>query len=193
VPVKLDADKNKPLAVKYGIRGLPTILFLDPTGKAVDGIVGYRSPKKMVAEFEHVLQRRVTRARSAVRRNARLGENHARLALARAHVGDLEKAVADLAKAKARGYHGPLAAQTYNVLGDRYARLGEFDQAVDAYRRADRIGKTPAIRAHAKCGLMRAYHQKNDLRRARRMAKAVTRLKQAPARYVQIARQYLGK
>ena len=39
---------------------------------------------------------------------------------------------------------------------------------------------------------MRAYHHNKDLRRAKRMAKAVTRLKKAPAHYVQAARKYLG-
>jgi len=192
VPVRLDADKNKPILVKYGIRGLPTILFLDERGKAVGGVVGYRSAKKLVAAFEDVLRQRVSQAQSAVRKNPHDGESHARLGLARAQAGALAQARADLTKAAAIGYHGPLLAQGYNMLGDQYARGGKLDEAIEAYKRADRIGKTPAIRAHAKCGLMQAYHGKQDEHRAKRMAQAVTRLKKAPAQYVEAARKYLG-
>jgi len=45
VPLKLNAEKTgRPLARRYGVRGYPTILFLDHKGKLVGRIGGYLRP-----------------------------------------------------------------------------------------------------------------------------------------------------
>jgi len=62
VPVKIDVDKQKALADKYGANarknggmGIPNILFLSPDGKKLKHIVGYRNPKAFVAVLDSVL------------------------------------------------------------------------------------------------------------------------------------------
>jgi thioredoxin-like negative regulator of GroEL len=38
--VKIDADKNRQVVQKYGVKGFPTVLFLDASGRKVDEFVG---------------------------------------------------------------------------------------------------------------------------------------------------------
>lgn len=40
--VKIDAEKNAEIASRFGVRGYPTIVFLNPAGKEVAKIIGYR-------------------------------------------------------------------------------------------------------------------------------------------------------
>jgi thiol-disulfide isomerase/thioredoxin len=50
IPLKVDAEKNRELASRYGIRSYPTLLFVAADGKPKGGLVGYRSPKDFIAE-----------------------------------------------------------------------------------------------------------------------------------------------
>ncbi len=191
MPVKIDADKNKPLLRKYGIRGLPTILFVDSQGEVIKGIVGYRPPEKLVPEMESVFETMASRARSAVRKAGDDGEAHARLGLAYALAGRTTKAEEALGKARVNNYRGPAVGQAYNALGDYWTEKKEWDKAIAAYTAASRVGrKQVAVLAHAKCGLARAYHSTGEAAKARRTAKAVLRLKDLPRRYAELARKY---
>lgn len=40
----IDADRHGPLFQRFGVRGMPTVLFLDPEGTEV-GRLGSRSPE----------------------------------------------------------------------------------------------------------------------------------------------------
>ena len=55
VSLKIDADVERELSSKYRIAGLPTILFLDHTGKEIHRVVGYRQADKFVEEMEVAL------------------------------------------------------------------------------------------------------------------------------------------
>ncbi len=56
VAVKLDAEKGEgpELAKKYGVRGFPTIVFLDQQGEEIDRLVGFRPPDKFIAEIKAI-------------------------------------------------------------------------------------------------------------------------------------------
>jgi thiol-disulfide isomerase/thioredoxin len=41
INIKIDADRNRPLVSRYGIRGYPTVLFLDPSGSVTLRVTGY--------------------------------------------------------------------------------------------------------------------------------------------------------
>lgn len=52
--VKLDVDNNKEIAMKYGIRNIPTVLFIK-NGEVVDKQVGAVPKRKFVDKLEAVL------------------------------------------------------------------------------------------------------------------------------------------
>lgn len=58
IPVKLDCDKPAPVKVagKYKIEAVPTILFVDGTGKEVHKFVGFLPPDKFTAEMQTALK-----------------------------------------------------------------------------------------------------------------------------------------
>ena len=52
--VKLDVDNNRATAMKYGIRNIPTVLFIK-NGEVVDKQVGAVPKKKFVDKLEPIL------------------------------------------------------------------------------------------------------------------------------------------
>jgi len=55
VALRADAEKEgKELAGRFRVRGYPTMVFVDPSGKEVDRIVGYLPPEKFLAELERI-------------------------------------------------------------------------------------------------------------------------------------------
>ncbi len=52
--VKLDVDSNKETAIKYGIRNIPTVLFIK-NGELVDKQVGAVPKKKFIEKLEPIL------------------------------------------------------------------------------------------------------------------------------------------
>ncbi len=54
VLAKLDVDKNKATAMKYGIRNIPTVLFFK-NGEVVDKQVGVTSKQKFAEKLEAIL------------------------------------------------------------------------------------------------------------------------------------------
>jgi thioredoxin-like negative regulator of GroEL len=59
IPVKLDCDKDGPqrIAGKYKVEVVPTILFVDGTGKEVHKFVGFLPADKFTAEMQTALKK----------------------------------------------------------------------------------------------------------------------------------------
>ncbi len=55
IPVKVDCDTDRVTPQKYGIRGLPTIIFMDSAGQILHQIIGYRGPEDFAAEMNKVV------------------------------------------------------------------------------------------------------------------------------------------
>ncbi len=55
ISVKVDADKSPDTAVKYGVSGYPTIIFLDSSGTLVGRIIGYKGPEPFAKTMSAVL------------------------------------------------------------------------------------------------------------------------------------------
>jgi thiol-disulfide isomerase/thioredoxin len=55
VCLKLDAEKDVPLAEKYRINVYPTVLLLRPDGAEIDRLVGYRDAKTFLADAREAL------------------------------------------------------------------------------------------------------------------------------------------
>jgi thiol-disulfide isomerase/thioredoxin len=56
IPVKVDCDEDTITPGRYGIRGLPTILFLNPGGQVIHQVIGYRSPENLLLEMKKALK-----------------------------------------------------------------------------------------------------------------------------------------
>jgi thioredoxin len=48
VTVRLDVDANQAVASEYGIASIPTVVFLDASGKELDRHVGFASPEALL-------------------------------------------------------------------------------------------------------------------------------------------------
>ena len=57
VCVKVDTDKYGQDASKYGVQGLPTIVFLNPDGTVIDKIVGYNPAPEFTANMRKALKK----------------------------------------------------------------------------------------------------------------------------------------
>ena len=62
IPVRVDVDKQREVAEKYGGNarkyggiGIPNILFLDGEGRRIKQVVGYHGPQKFIAVMDSVL------------------------------------------------------------------------------------------------------------------------------------------
>jgi len=55
VCLKVDAEKDEPLAAKYRINVYPTLLLLRPDGAEIDRLVGYRDAKTFLADAREAL------------------------------------------------------------------------------------------------------------------------------------------
>lgn len=51
---KLDVDENQQTAINYGVRSIPTVLFMKD-GKVVDQIIGAQQKKNFVEKIEKML------------------------------------------------------------------------------------------------------------------------------------------
>ncbi|MBO4801696.1 MAG: thioredoxin [Bacteroidaceae bacterium] len=52
---KVDVDENDNLAIRFGIRNIPTVLFLDKNGEIVDKQVGAAPKAALEAKLQSVL------------------------------------------------------------------------------------------------------------------------------------------
>lgn len=52
--VKVDVDKNQPLAQKYGVRGIPTLLLIRG-GEIIERMVGVQPKAAIEAKLNHII------------------------------------------------------------------------------------------------------------------------------------------
>ena len=53
--VKVDAERHQALAGRYGVRGYPTVIFLNYEGSVDEKVVGYRPPDQFLRAMQLVL------------------------------------------------------------------------------------------------------------------------------------------
>ncbi|MBC8523700.1 thioredoxin family protein [PVC group bacterium] len=55
IPLKVDAEKLRPIADKYKVKAYPTIVFIGSDEKVVGKFVGYKSPKSFIGAAEKAI------------------------------------------------------------------------------------------------------------------------------------------
>lgn len=55
IPVKVNCDKDLTTPRKYGVKGLPTIIFMTSEGEVIHQIIGYRTPQEFAIEMKKVI------------------------------------------------------------------------------------------------------------------------------------------
>ena len=54
---ELDVDENEDLAVKYGIRGVPSTIFINNKGEMVDRLAGLQTEDALVSKIREVFHK----------------------------------------------------------------------------------------------------------------------------------------
>lgn len=54
---ELDVDENEDLAVKYGIRGVPSTIFINNKGEMVDRLAGLQTEDALVSKIREVFSK----------------------------------------------------------------------------------------------------------------------------------------
>ena len=57
VCVKVDTDKYGQESSKYGVQGLPTIIFMNPDGSVIDKVVGYSPAPSFAGSMKKALKK----------------------------------------------------------------------------------------------------------------------------------------
>ncbi|MBN3038460.1 MAG: thioredoxin family protein, partial [Candidatus Omnitrophica bacterium] len=53
--VKVDADNDRKATEEYGIRGFPTVIFLDAQGKEIGRVIGFRPADVFASEMKKII------------------------------------------------------------------------------------------------------------------------------------------
>jgi tetratricopeptide (TPR) repeat protein len=158
VPVKVNAEKEGVATAKqYGVRGFPTILFIDPAGKVADKIVGYLPPPPFADRLKLVARAHAELPRLEARHKANPGSVEVSARLAEIYAGRGEGARAEALlqqaeKADPQNATGHLT-KAYNAVGDYFQERNQFDRAIALFRRAATTGKDPADVGYARLSI----------------------------------------
>lgn len=196
VSLKLNAEKEgKELATKLGVRGYPTIVFMDSSGKVVHKISGYLKPEPFAAEMTKVIESAsgYSKAFKTLKNKPNDGQANAIAAVAYANRGEIEKAEAAVEKAETARYDGPEYAEACNALGDHYQFANQIDKAMGFFAKAEQAAKTDEDRAYAKMSLMICHHTKGDVETAKKLAKEILAIKGASQEEIERAKHILGE
>ena len=132
--MKIDGDRHHELAAKYRIQAYPTILLLEPDGREIDRLVGYRDAATFLDEAREALAGRDSLARSRGRVEGESRNDpmlRMRLGDALAEKGQVEEALAeylwcfDHGLEHGKGFHGV----RLSFLLSRITRLGSRNPA----------------------------------------------------------------
>jgi len=122
--VDTESEAGEPIAKRFGVRGLPTLLFLNPDGTVRDALVGYRPPERFLEELKRIREDRDTIADLERRVQAHPDDLELRYKLiVRLRGVDEKKAEAHVAEIRKRDPEGRSLPARRLRLGDLLAKL----------------------------------------------------------------------
>lgn len=195
VPLKTNAEKDgKDEAKKYGVRGYPTILFLDDKGEIVGRIGGYMPPGPFAEQMQRIAdaQTELPKLEEALKKHPDDAGANAKIAGIYAMRGKIEDAEKAFARAEKAGAKGDEMARAANELGDHYQGGEKYDQAIGFFQKADAAAKDTKLRSYAKLSIAYCHMSKGDPEAAKKAAREVVDLK-ASDDDVKMAKRLLGE
>lgn len=124
VCLKVDAEKRRDVAYGYGVGKLPTILFLEPSGRVIWREFGYRGPVFLAGRMREVL---------TFFKNSRAAEPYIKSAYDEAGRGRMDQAISILNNAVAMY---PNDARLYAARGSLYMYKKDLDAALGDLNRS---------------------------------------------------------
>lgn len=195
VPLKVDAEKEgAELAKKYEVQGYPTILFIDATGEVFGSIGGYMPPAGFLESMQSVVDvyKVYPAAVEALKKDPNDGMANATMARVFGARHDVEKATESLKRAEAACYKSADLAKAYNAVGDAYQLTDKPKEAIPFFLKGIDVARSASDKAYSLVSVMFCYLALEDEANARKYAKALTELKDAPKEYVDMAKNVLG-
>ncbi|MBN1442919.1 MAG: thioredoxin family protein [Planctomycetes bacterium] len=149
IAVKVDADKQPDVKEKLSVSGLPTILFLSPTGEELLRITGYRAPEKFLEEARKPANSAATLALLKKEAEEKPGDIDAQRAYARAlfAAGGSGEAIRILRSARERT---PEDAALLLDLADVLQSAEQLTESREAYEAVLALGEEKAGPERAK-------------------------------------------
>jgi tetratricopeptide (TPR) repeat protein len=193
VPIKLNAEKEgEAVAKKYGVRGFPTILFINSAGQVEGQIGGYMPPEGFSQEMTKYVEahRDLPKLEARIKSNPGDTEVAAKLASIYAGRKEIERAEKMLAVA-AGNPQSPLLAKAYNAVADHYQLAEKFDKAVPLFEKAIKVGKTPYDVAYGRISIASCYFSQNRPKDAIPALEALVAMPDCPAEFKGQGKQML--
>jgi thioredoxin-related protein len=184
VPVKINAEKEgKALAQKYGVKGYPTILFINTSGQKEGTIGGYMEPPEFSQEMTKfvTLHKEFPKLVESYKSNPNDAGVAAKLSAAYAGRDEIPKAESILAQAEKLSPTTPELAKAYNAIGDSYQIAQKLDKAIPLFQKAAKVGKDPHDVSYAHISLAACYLTQGNIKSARPEIQAVQNMPNAPA------------
>lgn len=194
--LKVNAEKEgRKLAEKHGVRGFPTILFLDKKGEVAGRIGGFLPGDEFAAELTRILDdyKELPQLKAALKKEPNAPELNAKYAVVLANGGKKSEAESALKKAEKGNCSGALLAKAYSAIGDLHGAGHDFAAAIEYFQKAEAATANVRERAYAKVSIMQCYMAMKDNKAAKKTAKELLALKNAPPEYVDEAHKVLGR
>jgi thiol-disulfide isomerase/thioredoxin len=198
VTIKVDAEREgKDLAMKYGVHGFPTILFLNDTGGVEGMIDGYLPPANFIQTFNNTMKRHQDFLGAQARYQKNSNDVQTAFALEGFYAAQgngsrtvaMQQQVERLDPQNAKG----LLSRSCLYLGDYYSMRGKFDKSVPLYHRALKITREPRDLAIGHLSLAYCNLSQNHLKQALPDLKAIQTLANCPPDLKNAAQQILAK
>lgn len=194
VSVKVNAEKEgEALAKKYGVRGFPTILFVDAKGEVAGRIVGYLPAEPFQKEVEGVLAaaKRYPALVKELAAKPNDGKLNIEMATVLAKRGDAKGAAAAATKVEAAGIKDASAVEAYLVVGDALQTAEDFDGAIKWFETAVKTSTDPKRQGYGLLSISICQLNQNKLDEAKKTAQRVIDLKGAGEDEVATAKRIL--
>jgi thiol-disulfide isomerase/thioredoxin len=142
VKVDVETEAGKKPAQKYGVTGLPTILFLDGDGGVQTRVTGFKQAGPFLVSLETAVKAysELPKLLEALKAKPGDGKSAAQVIAIYAGQAKAEQAVKTLEAAVKAGAEAKDLVQAYNAVGDIYQERGKFPQAIKHFEQAAEAG-----------------------------------------------------
>jgi tetratricopeptide (TPR) repeat protein len=193
VPIKLNAEKEgEAVAKKYGVRGFPTILFINSAGQVEGQIGGYMPPEGFSQEMTKYVEahRDLPKMEARIKSNPNDTEAAAKLASIYAGRKEIGKAEKMLAVAE-KNPRSPLLSKAYNAVADHYQLANQFDKAIPLFEKGEKTGKTPYDVAYSRISIAVCRFSQRRPKDAIPVLEALVAMPNAPTEFKEQGKQML--